>query len=171
MKNPLVDFLFGQCDSVAGVNGSDYVDRVTSFTSSTSEIKSHAYHSASSFIGTGAAPVVTQPGPPPPVAPSTVAAPTAAQLRPGAAPSANNPSGYNQYPDPEVKGIDPAAEISRIENNIFIYHIVISAAAIGIGVTMCMFVRSILKPAKGFHGGDSDDEMDSDGEDDDSEES
>lgn len=166
MKNPLVDFLFGQCDSVGGVNGCGNVDRVTNFASSSGAIKAYPYHSPSSFIGTGAAPVV-----PPPAAPSTGAAPTAAQMRPGAAPSANNPSGYNQFPDPEVKGIDPAAEISRIENNIFIYHIVISAAAIGIGVTMCLFVRSILKPAKGFHGGDSDDEMDSDGEDDDSEES
>jgi hypothetical protein len=82
--------------------------------------------------------------------------------RGGAAPSATNPNGYNQFPDPEVKGIDPAVEISRINNNILIYNGVIIAAAVGIGVTMCMFVRSILKPAKGYHGGDSDNEMDSD---------
>jgi hypothetical protein len=80
-------------------------------------------------------------------------------------PAIANPNGNNQYPDPEEKGINPATEINRIETNIMIYNGVIAAAAIGIGITMCLFVRSVLSPAKGYHGGDSDGEMDSDDED------
>ena len=81
-------------------------------------------------------------------------------------PSSMNPNGYNQYPDPEAQGINPASEISRINTNIAIYSGVIAASAIGIGITMCLFVRSIYKAPKGVHGGDSDDEMESESDDD-----
>ena len=80
-------------------------------------------------------------------------------------------NGYNQFPDPQAVGINPATEITRINTNIMIYNALIGASAIGIGVSMCLFVRSILKPPKGYHGGDSDEDMDSDEEDDDSDES
>lgn len=76
-----------------------------------------------------------------------------------------NANGYNQFPDPEAQGINPSVEINRIQTNIMIYNGVIAAAAIGIGVTMCLFVRSVLSPAKGYHGGDSDGDMDSEDED------
>ena len=66
-----------------------------------------------------------------------------------------------------MKGINPAAEIARINGNIAIYNAVIAASAIAVGLAMCLFVRSVLKPAKGFHGGDSDGEMDDEDDDDD----
>jgi hypothetical protein len=70
-------------------------------------------------------------------------------------------------------GIDVKAEVARIEGNISLFYAGIAATAIGIGVTSCLFVRSILKPAKGFHGGSSDGDMESeeDESDDESDES
>lgn len=68
---------------------------------------------------------------------------------------------------PPVVGIDVQAEISRINNNIFMYELGIAAAAIGIGLSTCLFVRSIYKPPKGVHGGDSDEDMESEDDEDD----
>ena len=85
---------------------------------------------------------------------------------PGGPPGAD---GYNQYPADPIKGIDPTAEISRINGNIMFFNLAVAAGAVGIGLTMCLFVRSALAPPKGFHGGDSDGDMDSDDEDDDDE--
>lgn len=142
----------------------------TSFAGFSSELTRQDHVSSSFFLDSvTSSPVVGQPAMATTATPSAAVAPTkvTAPSRPGGPPSADNPSGYNQYPDPEAKGINPETEISRIESNILIYNVVLAAAAIGIGVGMCMFVRSILKPAKGYHGGDSDGEMDSDDEDDD----
>ena len=77
-----------------------------------------------------------------------------------------NPNGT-----PVQQGIDVKAEVARIEGNITLFYAGITAAAIGLGVTSCLFVRSILKPAKGFHGGSSDGDMDSEEEDDSEDES
>ena len=89
----------------------------------------------------------------------------AGMAAPGQPPAGAN--GYNQFPADPVKGINPAAEIARINGNIALYNAVIGASAVALGITMCLFVRSVMKPPKGVHGGDSDDEMDSEEDDED----
>jgi hypothetical protein len=89
---------------------------------------------------------------------------------PGVAGAPPNPAnGYNQHPGAPIQGIDPAVEISRITNNIYMYNLMIALSAVGACMSTCLFVKSIYKPAKGVHGGDSDADMDSDEEDDDDE--
>lgn len=85
----------------------------------------------------------------------------------GAGTQQNGVSGL--YGDDEAKPIDPKVEIARINTNIMFFHAGIAIAAVGIGLAMCFFVRSILKPPKGVHGGDSDGDMDSDSEEDEEE--
>jgi len=96
----------------------------------------------------------------------------------GAAPTAGSAVGGVATPGATSgataqQGIDVKAEVARIEGNITLFYTGIVAGALGIGISSCLFVRSILKPAKGFHGGSSDADMDSeeDESDDDSDES
>ena len=92
----------------------------------------------------------------------------------GATPGAVASSGATPGTTAQV-GIDVKAEVARIEGNITLFYTAIVAGALGIGISSCLFVRSILKPAKGFHGGSSDADMDSEEDesedDDDSDES
>ena len=85
----------------------------------------------------------------------------------GASTQQNGVSGLNG--DDEAKPIDPKVEIARINTNIVFFNAGLAIAAVGIGLAMCFFVRSILKPPKGVHGGDSDGDMDSDSEEDEEE--
>lgn len=88
------------------------------------------------------------------------------------APGMAAPGGTTGYVQEPVKPIDPAAEISRINNNIMLYQIALGAGALGIGLSTCLFVKSIYRPtSKGFHGGDSDGDLDSGTDDDDEEDS
>ncbi len=89
--------------------------------------------------------------------PAATGATSAGAANPGANPGTN-----------PGQGIDVKAEVARIEGNITLFYTGIVAGALGIGISSCLFVRSILKPAKGFHGGSSDGDMDS--EDDESDE-
>jgi len=118
---------------------SDFISDVQSF-------KSVDIHTKSSFFGFPSVGGVT-------------GAPGAVAGQAGAAPGAPGTSG-GPFGGAADQGIDVKAEISRIENNIFMYHIAIALGALGIGVTTCLFVRSILKPPKGFHSGSSDGDMD-----------
>jgi hypothetical protein len=164
MKNPLTEFLFGS--SQAPHHCGFDAPFPTSFADTIAASQRSNYHEHSSFAGTPAA------------ASSAIKSAGGALAKMKAAagprfgpPSSMNPNGYNQFPDPEQVGINPSAEISRINTNIAIYNGVIAASAIGIGVTMCLFIRSIYKAPKGVHGGDSDDEMESDSESEGSDES
>ncbi len=118
-----------------------------------------SHHEATSFFGLPAFPAL-------PGAGMMASAPGAASAPPQGGVGAVGAT-------PAQQGIDVKAEVARIEGNITLFYAGMVATALAIGVSSCLFVRSILKPAKGFHGGSSDGDMESeeDESDDESDES
>jgi hypothetical protein len=114
----------------------------------------HDFHPTSSFLFPGM-----------PMIPGQAPVAGAQTSIPGQPPAGTQPA--SGYQGDQVKPIDPNAEITRITGNIWWYNASIALGSIGIALSTCFFVKSIYRPAKGYHGGDSDSEMDTDDDDDD----